>query len=64
MRKFEVDHVYNNNPYLSLVCWYRYIDDLFVVFTGTPEELEAFKGYVNSRLPTITFKVEASREFL
>lgn len=63
MEKFEEDHVYNNNSFSALVkCWFRYIDDLFFVFTETSEELELFTTYLDSRVPTISFTLEASRE--
>lgn len=33
MSKFEEDFVYNN-PYLNFLnCWYRYIDDIFYLFS-------------------------------
>ncbi|KAL7372179.1 hypothetical protein ABVT39_011623 [Epinephelus coioides] len=61
MGKFEEDFVYHNNPFLPfLKCWYRYIDDVFFIFSGTLERLECFKEQINSRMPSIKFSLEYS----
>ena len=63
MGKFEEDFVYTNNPFSpSLKCWFRYIDDIFFIFNGTIDMLNGFKSYINSRLPSIKFTLEASLE--
>ena len=63
MGKFEEDFVYHNNPFaLYLRCWFRYIDDVFFIFTGTTEQLEGFRLYINSRMSSINFTLEFSRE--
>ena len=63
MGKFEEDFVYNNNPFSTLIrCWFRFIDDVFCIFTGSSDELQEFKSYINSRMPTIKFTLEQSQE--
>ena len=63
MGKFEADFVYSNNPYsMYIKCWYRFIDDIYFIFTGSGEQLEKFKLYINSRMPSISFTLEQSRE--
>ena len=36
-------------------CWKRFIDDIFIIFTGSYEELEDFHSYLNSVHPTMKF---------
>ena len=63
MGKFEEDFVYNNNPFSTLLrCWYRFIDDVFCIFTGSFEQLQEFKVYISSRMPTIKFTLEHSQQ--
>jgi hypothetical protein len=49
-------YTYKKQP----LVWWRYIDDVFVVWTHTREELEEFVEHLNSRLPTIKFSMEVS----
>ena len=63
MGKFEEDFVYKNNPYnIYIKGWCRFIDDIFFVYGGTKESLDEFLVYINSRLPSIKFTLEASQE--
>lgn len=40
MGKFEEDFEHNNNPYFPFLnCWYRYINDIFFIFSGTLVQL-------------------------
>ena len=41
--------------------WYRYIDDVFFIWTHGEEQLSSFIEYVNSYLHTIKFTTEKSR---
>ena len=45
-------------PYL----WLRYIDDIFMVWTGSEEELSEFLNYINKAHATIKFTWTWSRE--
>ena len=45
-------------PYI----WLRYIDDVFMVWTGTELELVEFLNYINEALDTIKFTWDWSRE--
>ena len=45
-------------PYI----WLRYIDDVFMVWTGTELELEEFLNYINEAHDTIKFTWDWSRE--
>ena len=40
--------------------WYRFIDDIFFVWTNTAEALEAFTTHCNNHHPTIKFTKECS----
>ena len=52
----------NCPPNLKPLLWVRYVDDIFIVFKGTPEELTTFVDYVNSFIPSIQFTVEHETE--
>ncbi len=57
--KFELDFIYNNNPFGSFIkYWARYIDDCFLIWKGSEEDLFEFVQFLNSRLGSITFSVE------
>lgn len=62
MGKFEADFVYSpsNIFHHCLKCWFRYIDDVFLIFSGTVEELNQFHEFLNSRLDSIRFSLEYS----
>ena len=42
--------------------WYRYIDDVFVIWTHGEEQLFSFIEYINSYHQTIKFTTEKSRD--
>ena len=44
----------NNAPYKPHT-WLRYIDDIFVIWTEGPDNLQIFIDYLNSIHPTIKF---------
>lgn len=44
------------------MCWFRYIDDIFFIFSGTSAQLEEFNLFINSRMPSIKFSLESSRD--
>ncbi|KAK7101073.1 hypothetical protein V1264_023918 [Littorina saxatilis] len=40
--------------------WNRFIDDIFLLWTGTPDELETFEKHINSFHPTIKLTMGSS----
>ena len=57
MAKFE--QAIQNAPFKPFV-WWRYIDDIFMVWTEGQDNLETFINYLNSIHPTIKFNHEFS----
>ena len=58
LNDFEIKHVYNYKT--QPLMWLRYIDDVFLIWVHTIEELNEFVEHLNSRLPTIRFTLEHS----
>jgi hypothetical protein len=58
MADFEDKYVYNYPTKPSL--WLRYIDDIFLIWEHSNEELEAFLGHLNSCHHSIKFTSESS----
>lgn len=60
MGKFEMDFVYSSENAFKhcLKCWYRFIDDIFFIFSGTVEQLQQFHAFLNTRLDSIRFTLE------
>jgi len=44
--------------------WKRFIDDIFFLWTGTPEDLDVFFQHINSFYPSIKFTIASSTEQL
>ena len=44
--------------------WKRYIDDIFIIWTGTKEELESYISKINTLHPTIKFTYEMDTDEL
>ena len=60
MGDFEEQFVY---PYHQQPLKYlRFLDDIFLVWQYTLEELEEFVNHMNNQLPSIKFTVEHSKE--
>ncbi|XP_077111244.1 uncharacterized protein LOC143767108 [Ranitomeya variabilis] len=58
MNHFETTHVFNNELYLQhALCYHRYIDDIFLIWTGPPDTLTTFHSYLNSILPELQFTI-------
>ena len=51
--KVEIDAL-SRAPY-QLHTWWRYIDDFFMIWTHSVDDLHAFTSYLNSIHPTIKF---------
>ncbi|XP_078583735.1 uncharacterized protein LOC144866254 [Branchiostoma floridae x Branchiostoma japonicum] len=58
MGKFEEQHVYTRN--LKPLIWWRYIDDIFAIWTHSEEDFHSFIRDLNTAHPTIKFTVETS----
>ena len=59
MGKFEESHIY---PYICHLCklYLRYIDDLFLIWTGTKQQFEDFILNINNQHPSIKFSYQIS----
>ena len=65
MGHWESQSIHNRaaSPLLKNVTfWKRYIDDIFMVFVGSEDELFQFKEYINGTHHTLKFTMEHSRE--
>ncbi len=60
MGKLEIDALASWGGTLPLL-WLRFIDDIFTLFPGPQEELDALLTHMNSRMTTIDFTMESSR---
>ena len=60
MDKLENDFL-NTQEYLPLV-WYRYIDDIFFIWTHGEEKLKFFQADLNKYHPNINFTHESNKE--
>ena len=58
LNEFEEKYVYTYKK--KPLVWYRYIDDVFLVWTFSVDDLREFVDHLNSRLPTIKFTLEFS----
>ena len=54
MAQFEKQHIYSYIKNLSIL-YLRYIDDIFMIWTGTKQELLIFLEKLNSKHKTIKF---------
>ena len=58
----EHNSIWHNNPFIhNMLLFKRYIDDIFLVWQGSEEELHNFVTYLNNLTPTIKFNMECSR---
>ncbi|XP_056407443.1 uncharacterized protein LOC130299528 [Hyla sarda] len=62
MRNFEEQFVYVSPHSRYLLEWWRYIDDIFIIWTGNLTDLLSFQGYLNSRLSDISFTLTHSSQ--
>ena len=61
MGKYEETHIYPLINKKSLL-YLRYIDDIFLIWTGTKEELEKLMNHLNKIHPSIKFDYENSNK--
>ena len=57
---FEDIHVYQYHTLPKL--WKRYIDDIFVIWTHSTQQLDEFIDHLNQCMPSIKFETETSRD--
>ncbi|CAJ0932367.1 unnamed protein product [Ranitomeya imitator] len=58
MDQFEMSFVYTHSSFKSYVAyWHRYIDDVFLIWTGDVSTLLSFHTHLNSSLPGLTFSL-------
>ncbi|CAJ0918391.1 unnamed protein product [Ranitomeya imitator] len=58
MDHFELSYVYTHPSFSShIIYWRRYIDDVFLIWTGDVETLFNFHRDLNSSLPCLTFSL-------
>ena len=62
MDKLETD-ILNTQEYLPLVC-YRYIDDIFFIWTHGQEKRRFFLDHLNKYHPKINFIHESNKEYM
>lgn len=60
----EKDAIYTSVHFNRVLSWMRYIDDIFLIWTGSVSELESFYGYLNSINNTVKFTLTHSTEKL
>ena len=58
MSHFEKEHVYTHD--LQPTVWYRFIDDVFMIWDHGRDELDRFIRHLNSASENITFSSEVS----
>ena len=49
-------------PHINM--WKRFIDDIFLLWTGSPDQLKSFTSQINTIHPTIKFTYEQSEKEL
>lgn len=64
MDHYEDKYTYNiDNPFIeNITLWKRYIDDIFLIWTGTSDALEEFCGWLNGRSRDIQLTMAYSEE--
>ena len=60
MGNFEEEHVYKYR--LHPLLYLRYLDDIFLIWQHTENELDEYLTHLNNCLPTIKFTLEKSRD--
>ena len=61
MGRFEDRFVYQANWYEYVLDWIRFIDDIFMIWSGDSNSLKEFITYLNNAEPSINFTHEISR---
>lgn len=56
--------VYISHHFQHVLKWWRYTDDIFLVWTGTCDELHYFHDFLNGIDPDVKFTLKWSHESL
>lgn len=48
MASVEDNFIINSKYRAHVECWYRYVDDIFMLWSGTENQLEEFMSHINS----------------
>ena len=62
MEFLESEFILNCPDNIKPLVWYRYVDDIFIVYDKDDSSFDNFVSYVNNLLPSIKFTVEREQE--
>ncbi|XP_056409446.1 uncharacterized protein LOC130328055 [Hyla sarda] len=62
MAHFEEMYVYVSHHFRHVLGWWRYIDDIFLIWSGGVSELLSFQDYLNDVITSIKFTLTHSYE--
>lgn len=60
--KLEARSIYMSHHAKHLLAWWRYIADIFLVWTGTESYLHSFHGFLNALDPDVKFTLNHSKK--
>lgn len=60
----EETHVYGSHHFSQVLGWWRFIDDVFLIWKGTVDELKCFHEYLNTIDEEVGFTLLWSKEEL
>lgn len=60
----EEECIYVSHHFWKVLGWWRYIDDIFLLWLGTEIELAAFHEFLNGNFPDIAFTLSWSKSAL
>ncbi|CAJ0940289.1 unnamed protein product, partial [Ranitomeya imitator] len=63
MNHFEVNYVFTNLLFQQhVICYHRFIDDIFLIWTGTAATLNTFYLFLNSIHPELQFTIHQDKD--
>lgn len=60
----EEERIYVYHHFRHVLEWWRYIDDIFILWLGTRDELDEFHSFLNNIFPDIQFSLACSHTSL
>lgn len=60
----EETSIYTSSHFKKVLVWWRYIDDIFLIWTGDIQELQDFHSYLNTTDAEVNFTLTCSQEEL